>query len=415
MRIAMLTNNYKPYVGGVPVSIEHLADALRKRGHEVWVFAPSYDDAMDTVTAQEEEYVVRYPSFPLKIAGAPAPNVLTGLFLKKVRELEIDIIHVHHPAITGNMALFLRKKTGIPVVFTYHTRYEEYLHYIAGLEKFEQYTGFFNWYLKKFSDCCDMLIAPTKGIRDYLLEKEVDTPIGIMATGIPEESYEPDMQAAEAIRRKYQQAGEDLPQADYLFCTVSRLAVEKNLLFQLEGLAELKQMLAIAGKTFRHLIIGEGPQRKMLCEKIRELGLQENVVLVGNVPNAEMKNYQQAADLFLFTSKSETQGIVLLEAMAVGTPVVAVDASGVCDIVEDGRNGYRTAEDAHVWAERIAYVMEKENIRAEMSGNARKTAEGYTEGAIAELAETYYFNCLHRVKAEQRQPQQRRLYVPFFR
>lgn len=404
----MLTNNYKPYIGGVPVSIEHLAAELRKRGHEVYVFAPSYEGQ------QEEAYVIRYPSFPLKIAGAPAPNVLTGLFLKKVRELGIDIIHVHHPAITGNMALFLRRKTGIPVIFTYHTRYEEYLHYIVGLEKFEQYTGFFNWYLKKFSNCCDMLIAPTKGIRDYLLEKEIDTPIGILPTGIPAESYEPDASAVEKIRAEYLQG------ADYLFCTVSRLAEEKNLIFQLEGLAVLKQMLAVAGKTFRHLIIGEGPQRKELCKKIRELGLQEQVLLVGTVPNVQMKNYQRAADLFLFTSKSETQGIVLLEAMAAGTPVVAVNATGVCDIVEDGKNGYRTKEDAYAWAERIAYLMGKEKIRMEMRENALKTAECYTEATVAAQAETYYFNCIRSVKKMQEEKQfkvrrQYKLYVPFFR
>lgn len=104
MKIAMFTNNYKPYVGGVPVSIEHLAQALRKIGHTVYIFAPSYENE------EEEEFVIRYPSFPVKIAGAPVPNVLTSLFLKKVTELGIDIIHVHHPAIVGNVALAIRKK-----------------------------------------------------------------------------------------------------------------------------------------------------------------------------------------------------------------------------------------------------------------------------------------------------------------
>lgn len=388
MRIAMFTNNYKPYIGGVPVSIEHLAEALRKRGHEVYVFAPSYEGQV------EEKYVIRYPSFPLKIAGAPVPNVLTNLFLKKVQELRIDVIHVHHPAIVGNVAMLIRRKTGIPVVFTYHTRYEEYLHYIIGLEKAEQCIGFFNWYLKKFSNACDLIIAPTRGIRDYLLEKDIDAPIGIMPTGIPAESYEPDAGRAAEIRLKY------LKGADYLFCTVSRLAQEKNLLFQLEGLSCLKKSLAAAGKTFRHLIIGEGPQRAELTAKIRELGLEENVILVGNADNQEIKNYQKAADLFLFTSKSETQGIVLLEAMAVGNPVVAVNATGVCDIIEDGKNGYLTTEDAASWAERIAYLMENSTLRETMRQEARATAGHYSEASVAEQAEIYYCNCIARVQAE---------------
>lgn len=397
MRIAMFTNNYKPYIGGVPVSIEHLADALRKRGNEVYIFAPSYEGQV------EEPYVIRYPSFPIKVAGAPIPNVLTGLFLKKVQELQIDVIHVHHPAIVGNVALAIRKKIGIPVVFTYHTRYEEYLHYIAGLEKAEQCTGLIQWYLKRFCNQCDMLIAPTKGIRDYLNEKEVDTPIGIMATGLPEDNYQPEETEAAKIREKY------LGNADYLFCTISRLAQEKNLMFQLEGLSRLKSMLEITGKTFRHLIIGDGPLKKELQEKIDSLGLKENVYLIGKVENSKIKNYQAAADLFLFTSKSETQGIVLLEAMAVGTPVVAVDATGVCDIVENGKNGYLTAENSTSWAEHIVYLMEKRDLRESMGKEAKKTAWQYSEVAVAEKAELFYLNCKRNVKVEQK------VFLPFLK
>ena len=103
MRIAMFTNNYKPYMGGVPISVDHLAKALRELGHEVYVFAPTYKEQ------EEEEYVIRYPSFPVTVAGAPIPNVLTRLFEEKVQELAIEVIHVHHPALVGNVALHLRK------------------------------------------------------------------------------------------------------------------------------------------------------------------------------------------------------------------------------------------------------------------------------------------------------------------
>lgn len=378
MRIAMFTNNYKPYIGGVPVSIEHLADSLRQLGHTVYVFAPSYEGQ------QEEAYVIRYPSFPVKIAGAPVPNILTGLFVKKVRELDIDIIHVHHPAIVGNVALHIRKKLGIPVVFTYHTRYEEYLHYIAGLEKIEQHTGVLERYLHHFCGNCDLLIAPTPGIRTYLYEKAIETPVEVMPTGIPMESFCPDKRKTEEIRGRY------LGEADYLFCTVSRLAKEKNLEFQLAGLACLKRMLKKQGKTFRHLMIGDGPDRENIERRIRALGLTGEVRLIGNVENREIKNYQAASDLFLFTSKSETQGIVLLEAMAVGNPVIAVDASGVRDIVVDGENGYLTDEDDCKWAGRIAALLSDETLRKKMGQAAGRTAEEYSEETVAERAEQYY-------------------------
>ena len=389
MRIAMFTNNYKPYIGGVPVSIEHLAAALRGRGHTVYVFAPSYEGQ------EEEPFVVRYPSFPMKIVGAPVPNVLTGLMQRMVKELEIDVIHVHHPAIVGNIALQIRKKTGIPVVFTYHTRYEEYLHYIAGLETIERCTGALDKYLRWFCERCDLLIAPTPGMQSYLDQKEFGTPVEVMPTGIPKESFCPDRERAAALRHRY------LGDADYLFCTVSRLAKEKNLEFQLHGLACVKELLAEKGKRFRHLMIGDGPDREALQKKIAKLGLTEEVILAGRVENREICNYQAAADAFLFTSRSETQGIVLLEAMAVGNPVVAVDATGVCDVVEDGVNGYLTGEDVREWAGRIAQLMEDDARYGRMSRAAEHTAMAYSEDEVAGIAERCYQKvCAGRIAAE---------------
>lgn len=390
MKIAMFTNNYKPYVGGVPVSIEHLAQALRKIGHTVYIFAPSYENE------EEEEFVVRYPSFPVKIAGAPVPNVLTSLFLKKVTELGIDIIHVHHPAIVGNVALAIRKKTGIPVVFTYHTRYEAYLHYIKPLEKLEEHTGVLEKYLNYFCNKCDLIVAPTPGIASYLQQTNLDTPVGIMPTGIPEENFHAEPSRTEEIRKQYAK------DADYLFCTVSRLAEEKNLDFQLEALLQLKELLGAQGKRFRHLIIGEGPKHKELAGRISALGLKENVIFLGNVPNTEIKNFQAASDLFLFTSKSETQGIVLLEAMAVGNPVIAVDASGVRDIVKDGVNGYLTREDAGEFAAQTAAVLSENAKYQKLCEGAGRTAESYREERVAKTAELYYVSTRARTLQEVR-------------
>ncbi len=371
MRIAMFTNNYKPYIGGVPISIEHLAEALRGLGHKVWVFAPSYKNQ------EEESYVIRYPSLPLSVVGAPVPNVLTKLFAQKIEELRIDVIHVHHPALVGNVALALKRKLRIPVVFTYHTRYEEYLHYIAGLKQIEAHTGIMEKYLRYFCTHCDLLVAPTPGIRDYLQKKNLRTPIAVLPTGIPAESFLPDQGRAEHIREEY------LGAADHMFCTVSRLAKEKNIYFQLEGLACLKRLLQKTGRSFKHLMIGDGPERRSFEKRVRELGLADEIVFVGNVPNAEIKNYQAASDLFLFTSKSETQGIVLLEAMAAENPVVAVEASGVCDVVCNGENGYRTPEDADVWARKIADTIADRTLLASLGEGARRTAELYAEEQIA--------------------------------
>lgn len=378
MRIAMFTNNYKPYIGGVPISIEHLAQALRENGHQVYIFAPSYEGQ------EEEKDVIRYPSFPFSIVGAPVPNIFTKLFMEKVIELQIDVIHVHHPAIVGNVALAIKRKLGIPVVFTYHTKYEEYLHYIKGLKEIEKYTGIIDRYLQYFCKKCDLIIAPTPGIKEYLLEKDTQAPVETLPTGIPREAFEIKEDDAREIRQKY------IGKADYLFCTVSRLAKEKNLYFQIDALAHLKHLMKKQGKTFCHLIIGDGPEKKKLQKRIDELGLTENVILLGYVENTQIKNYQAASDLFLFTSKTETQGIVLLEAMAASNPVIAVNASGVCDVVKNAENGYLTREDTHEWSEKIMDVLNNKIKLEVMQCGVRKTAEKYAEDVLAKQAELYY-------------------------
>lgn len=374
MRIAMFTNNYKPYIGGVPVSIEHLAAALRERGHEVYVFAPTYEDQ------EEEPYVIRYPSFPLKVAGAPAPNVLTKLFLKKVQELGIQVIHVHHPAIVGNVALYLKRKLGIPVVFTYHTCYEQYLYYIKPLERIEKCTGVVQRYLRHFCQKCDLLLAPTPEIRKYLWQSGVTVPVGVLPTGIPNSRFDGDGCSKAKLK------GE----ADYLFVTISRLAREKNLFYQLSELAILKELLKAQGKTFRHLIIGDGPAGEELKKEAKRLKIEDNLIFTGNVPNACIPDYLAAADLFLFTSKSETQGIVILEAMASGLPVAAVDATGVRDVVVSGRNGMLCPEGSGWLADSVLTILDKPEKYRRMQQAAVETARAYREEAVAEQAERYY-------------------------
>ena len=389
MRIAMFTNNYKPYTGGVPVSVCHLADALRRLGHEVYIFAPTYEDQT------EEKDVIRYPSFPVKIAGAPVPDVWTGLFEKKIKELKIDVIHVHHPALVGNVALFMKRKYKIPVVFTYHTRYEEYLYYVKPLQIMEKYTGVLERYLNWFFNRCDLILTPTPGMKKYLESRPVFTPREVLPTGIGESGFSPDAADAAEISKHYKK------DADYLFCTIARLAREKNILFQLEALSVLKKQLEKKQKTFRYLIIGEGPQRKELERRIAQMNLRENVCLAGNVAHERIAAFLKASDAFLFSSKSETQGIVILEAMAAAKPVVAVRASGVEDIVEDGVNGYLTEENKVQWAECVEMLMEEKERYEKMCAAAYGTAETYREETIAKKAASLYEQVILNVQNSQ--------------
>lgn len=183
MKIAMMTNNYKPFIGGVPISVERLSQSLRKRGHEVCIFAPEYEDEY------WEEDVIRYRSCEKRMKnGMAIPNILDARINQEFRWRQFDLIHVHQPMLIGNVAVHLSRKYKIPLVYTYHTRYEEYLHYIklfseeSGQEAIKghilrQGKKMLPYYMANYMKRCDMVIAPSRGMADYLRGQKIKTPV----------------------------------------------------------------------------------------------------------------------------------------------------------------------------------------------------------------------------------------------
>lgn len=378
MKIAMMTNNYKPFIGGVPISIERLSEELRAQGHEVVVFAPSYKEQV------EEENVVRYRSLVKGVAkGASVPDSFDAKIEREFVRGNFDVIHVHHPMLIGKAAMHLSKRYNVPIVFTYHTRYEQYLHYIKAsfLAKAVPY------YIKDFTDRCDLVFAPTPLMQNYLQETGSRTPSVVLPTGLAEDSFIMEEETAQRLREKL------IGDRKYLFCSIARLAKEKNISFLFRALARRKA----AGKAdFKFVLIGEGTEQKELEKLAGELDLKEEIIFAGKVPNNEVKNYCRASDLFLFASLSETQGIVLLEAMSAERPVLAVRATGVCDIVQNGRNGFMTSESETEFANCLERLLEKP--RGCLEKGALATAEEYKMSKIAELAVFYYKQAIENRK-----------------
>ncbi len=414
MRIAMLTNNYLPFVGGVPISIKRLSEGLRSLGHEVYIIAPSYEGE------KKEEYVIRYRTKNSKISnGFPVPDFMDVVITKAFDLYSFDVIHVHHPMLIGYTALYLGKKYKIPVVYTYHTRYEQYLHYLAPYHRLQnRYLRERNTllrqaegkilsvsedkivpkYIKIFTKRCDLVIAPTWLMKEHLIMQGTKTEINLLPTGLIETSFEPNIGEVAKIRQKY------IGDNQFLFCTVSRLEREKNLSFLINGMKELKDRYQ---DRFHLLILGDGTQRKELEQEVMELGMKEQITFVGNVSQVEITNYYKACDLFVFSSKSETQGIVLLEAMAVGLPVVAVKASGVNDIVVNHVNGLTTEETKEEFAGAIHNLLSSDNKYRATSIGAKITAKEYSNETIAKKAEQYYTEAIIKKKLSRRNYQVR--------
>lgn len=372
----MMTNNYLPFIGGVPISIQRLSDGLRREGHHVTVFAPTYQEQM------EDHDIMRYHSLIKGVVnGASVPNSFDRRIEQEFMREDFDVIHVHHPMMIGWTAIYLSRKYHVPLVLTYHTRYEQYLHYIKA-SCFQRTVPF---YMKNFMRFCDIVLAPTPLMQNYLYEIGCKTPVHVLPTGISDDSFHADENAASVLRRRF--LGENNENANYLFCTVARLAREKNLAFLFQVLAARKKKNR-QRSDFRFVLVGEGPEEKHLRKLAARLDLEKEIYFAGRVPNEEIKNYCRASDLFLFSSLSETQGIVLLEAMAVGTPVLAVRATGVSDIVVSGVNGFMTDVSETEFGETLDMMLK--SPRCHLEQGALDTARKYQVQDIAKCAADHY-------------------------
>lgn len=401
MKVAMFTNNYLPFIGGVPISIDRLANGLRALGHEVTVFAPEYGSEKSM-----EKDVVRYASLPICFRnGMVIPNFLDPKIHREFVNGGFDVIHVHQPFGIGNVAVHLSRKYQIPLVFTYHTQYGEYLHYLKFMRgkqgeetkicgKVREYVPV---YMNHFMEQCSLVFAPSVDMKNYLMQKSGMPLIKVLPTGLEPDAFQKNKETSEALRRKY------IGDKAYLLCVVSRLEKEKNLYFLLDSLCLLKEK---SKDNFRFLMIGDGGERALLEEYARKRGLGENVIFTGAVINEEVKDYLGACDLFAFSSKSETQGIVLAEAMAAGLPVVALEAVGVRDIVRDGENGFMTPECEERFADAVCECLKREGCKERFSQCARQTAAAYRKDKVARQAIAGYKLAISAFKRKQFERQQ---------
>jgi 1,2-diacylglycerol 3-alpha-glucosyltransferase len=322
MKIALFTNTYTPHVGGVANSVSTLVDGMRDRGHRCLVVAPEFDDQPES-----EKDVIRVPSIRNFNGTDFSFRLPSGTLIgESIKAFKPDLIHSHHPFLLGDSAMRMANQWDVPLVFTHHTRYENYAHYL--LKDSEWLERMAIELATEYANLCDHVIAPSGSIAALLRERGVESPVSAIATGI-----DPDRFAKGS--RSDGRAAFDLSGEDFVVGHIGRLAEEKNLAFLVEAVAGY---LAEA-RDARFLLVGEGDSLKSIQSTMREKGLEKRVCYGGKLKGQALVDAYHAMDAFVFASKSETQGMVLAEAMAAGVPVVALDASGSRDIVRDGENG----------------------------------------------------------------------------
>ena len=364
MHIAFFTNFYHPVVNGVVRSVASSREVLMKRGHNVFIFAQSAGDYQD-----EEPFIFRYPSLPLPLPGEISAAIPVSPFVEQLLPmLKLDIIHTHHPILLGQTAARKAAELNLPLVFTFHTQYWEYTHYVPfpqeAIQEFLK-NAVHNW-LKEFMKKCQHIIIPSESMkeiltRDYGLEERYT----VIPTGT---DLEPFLNAdGKALRKK--QGWQD----EKVLVSVGRLAAEKNW----ETLLRAAARVYAEYPDLRLVLIGDGPDRANLEGLASELGIAERVTFTGALPFDEIPPYLKAADAFGFASVTETQGLVTIEAMAAGLPVVAVDGSGTRDIVEDGKQGLLVENDAEALATAISDLFSDPQRMKKFSGNALRRAKTF--------------------------------------
>ncbi|HSL27602.1 MAG TPA: glycosyltransferase family 4 protein [Anaerolineales bacterium] len=364
MHIAFFTNYYHPVVNGVVRSVAAFREVLMSQGHNVFVFAQADDDYED-----KEPFIFRYPSVSLPVPGDISTALPVSPFVEQLLPtLKLDVIHTHHPILLGQTAARRANELGLPLVFTFHTQYWEYTHYVPfPMEAIQEFlkNRIHKW-LREYMQKCQHIVIPSESMRDFLVrEYGLQENYTVIPTGT---NLEPFLRADGKSLRKKQGW-----QNETVLISIGRLAPEKNW----DTLIRAFASAVGEQRNLRLVLIGEGPAKGELQSLASELEISERITFTGALPFDEIPTYLKAADAFCFASVTETQGLVTIEAMAAGLPVVAVDGPGTRDIVKNGRQGFLVDNDPEALAKGIKKLLTDPQRLKRFSENAIKKARTY--------------------------------------
>ena len=364
MHIAFFTNFYLPVINGVVRSVESFRKELSRQGHNVFIFAQADGDYED-----EAPFVFRYPSLTLPVyVEVPAVIPVSPFVDQLLPKLKLDVVHTHHPFLLGSTAAKKADELDLPLVFTFHTQYREYTHYVPlpqeAIQEFLK--GAVQTWLMDFMRQCQHIVIPSQSMKDILIrDYGLRDHYTVIPTGMDLEPYR--LADGDALRTSKGW------QADKVLVSTGRLAQEKNWPTLLKAAQQVHQKHS----ELRVVLIGDGPEKSALQELATELGIAERVTFTGELSFSDVTVYLKAADIFGFASTSETQGLVTMEAMAAGLPVVAVDASGTRDIVDNGEQGFLVSNDPDALADSMNRLLESPERMQSFRSHALEKAKSF--------------------------------------
>lgn len=364
MRIALMTDVYKPVINGVVHHVSLLKRHLERLGEQVWLFVPGHSEPSD------EANIIRIPGIPIADTGYHLSITLDH----RSRELlhTVDLIHVHHPFLSGSLGLFASNRYNIPLLFTNHTRYDLYVKQYLPLLPSALSDTALQAYFQLFSQRCAALIAPSQGVADVIKSWGVQGRIEIIPNGIELERF---AQPVRAITRQTLGLAEDVVVG--LF--VGRMSGEKSV----DRLLRLYQYVAQESQQSHLLLVGAGPELEEYRQLATQVGLQGRVTITGSVPYQQVPDYLALSDFFVTASVTEVHPFTLIEAAAAGLPTLGIRSPGVSDIIQDGQTGLLAEDNDLSFGLRFLKLITDAGLRCRLGRTAREHSQQLSAHANA--------------------------------
>lgn len=391
MRIGLFTDTYPPFINGVSTSVEMLKNALEKKNHEVYLV--TVNDSSIKYDYDEENRILKIPSIPIGLYDYRLSRIYSIKMINLIKSWNLDVIHSHTELGIGICARLVAKQFNIPLIHTYHTMYKDYTHYVTH-GHFDKSSKKIVEYLTKFY--CDTtateLIVPTN--KTYCLFKEnykFEKNIHIIPTGIEVDRFFKENVNKKEVDRLRKNL--NLSKRDTVIIFVGRLAQEKNIEFLLNA----EKKIINNHSNIKLLIVGDGPDKEKLEMFSRKLGIEKNVIFTGKVAWDDMPVYYQLANFFATASKTETQGLTVIEAMAAGITPVCIHDEAFLTAITDNLNGF-IFDNIDEYVEIILKLEKNKQERAKISGQARIQAEHFSSAQFADNVLVVYNKAIENRK-----------------
>lgn len=378
MKIGMMVDSYKPYISGITNYVEVNKEFIEKAGHEVFVFTFGDLDYKD-----EERNIIRSPGLPLADSGF----YLSMRYSRQAKKLlqTMDIVHVHHPFLSGRLALRYCRPARIPIIFTNHSRYDLYAQAYLPMMPEEVSLGMLQAYMPPFCKAMDLVITPSPGMEKVLRELKVEGHIEIIPNGVNLTNF----QNTQPIPRERLGYKPD----DILIVYAGRVALEKNLPFLIDAFSGVAQ----AVPNVHLLIIGGGVQQYE--EEVRDYtekkNLPERIRLVGRIPYDQLPAHLAVCDIFATASVTEVHPLSVIEAMGAGLPTMGIESVGVGDTVQDGVTGFLASNDLPSFTAKLTRLCLDADLRRAMSLAAREASAVYSIERTTHIMLEQYERVVH--------------------